>query len=79
MPDLNRSLNILQLLLSLLQGIVPTQRSNPGLLRCRRILYQLSHKGTPTPNPLPHSQRQEALGTEMWPAFPLYLPSMYQA
>ena len=32
---------------SLLQGIFPTQGSNPGLLRCRRILYQLSHQGSP--------------------------------
>ena len=32
--------------LSLLQGIFPTQRSNPGLLNCGRILYQLSHKGS---------------------------------
>ena len=32
---------------SLLQGIFPTQGSNPGLLHCRRILYQLSHKGSP--------------------------------
>ena len=28
----------------LLQGIFSTQGSNPGLLHCRRILYQLSHK-----------------------------------
>ena len=28
---------------SLLQGIFPTQGSNPGLLCCRRILYQLSY------------------------------------
>ena len=34
--------------LSLLQGIFPTQGSNPGLPRCRRILYQLSHKGSPS-------------------------------
>ena len=34
-------------ILSLLQGIFPTQGSNPGLLHCRRILYQLSHKGSP--------------------------------
>ena len=27
---------------SILQGIVPTQGSNPGVLHCRRILYQLS-------------------------------------
>ena len=28
---------------ALLQGIFPTQRSNPGLLHCRRILHCLSH------------------------------------
>src|SRR5574339_592024 len=33
--------------LSLLQGIYPTQGLNPSLLHCRRILYQLSHKGSP--------------------------------
>ena len=33
--------------LSLFQGIFPTQGSNPGLPHCRRILYQLSHKGSP--------------------------------
>ena len=33
--------------LSLLQGIFPTQGSNPGLPYCRQILYQLSHKGSP--------------------------------
>jgi len=32
---------------SLLQGIFPTQGSNPGLPLCRRILYQLSYKGSP--------------------------------
>ena len=32
--------------LSLLQGIFPTQGSNSGLLHCRWILYQLSHKGS---------------------------------
>ena len=33
---------------SLLQGIFPTQGSNPGRsLHCRRILYQLSYKGSP--------------------------------
>ena len=36
--------------LSLLQGIFPIQRLNPGLLHCRRILYQLSHKGSPSLN-----------------------------
>ena len=32
---------------SLLQGIFPTQGSNPGLPHCGQILYQLSHKGSP--------------------------------
>ena len=34
--------------LSLLQGIFPTQGPNLGLPHCRWILYQLSHKGSPT-------------------------------
>ena len=29
------------------QGIFPTQGSNPGLPHCRRILYCLSHQGSP--------------------------------
>ena len=33
--------------LSLLQGIFPARELNPGLLHCRWILYQLSHKGSP--------------------------------
>ena len=33
--------------LSLIQGIFPTQGSNPGLPHCSWILYQLSHKGSP--------------------------------
>ena len=33
--------------LSLLQGIFPTQGSNPGLLHCRWILCQLSYQGSP--------------------------------
>ena len=33
--------------LSLLQETFPTQGSNPGLLHCRQILYQLSHKESP--------------------------------
>ena len=30
-----------------LQGIFPTQGSNPGLLHCRQTLYPLSHQGSP--------------------------------
>ena len=33
--------------LSLLQRIFPAQGSNPGLLHCRWVLYQLSHKRSP--------------------------------
>ena len=33
--------------LSFLQGIFPTQGSNPGLPHFRQILYQLRHKGSP--------------------------------
>ena len=33
--------------LSPLQGIFPTQGSNPGVPHCRQILYQLSHKESP--------------------------------
>ena len=41
-PDQNTGVGSL----SLLQGIFPTQGSNPGLPHCRQILYQLSHKGS---------------------------------
>ena len=30
----------------LLQGIFPTQGSNPDLLHCRQMIYQLSYEGT---------------------------------
>ena len=32
---------------ALLQGVFPTQGSNPGLPHCSQILYQMSHKGSP--------------------------------
>ena len=32
---------------SLLQGILPTQGSNPGLMHSRQILYHLSYQGNP--------------------------------
>ena len=44
--------------LSLLQGIFPTQGSNPGLPHCRQILHQLSHKVSP--------------GILEWVAYPFY-------
>ena len=33
---------------ALLQGILPTQGSNPGLSHCRWIPYHLSHQGSPS-------------------------------
>ena len=38
---------ILEWVAFLLQGIFPTQGSNPSLLHCGRILYQLRHQGSP--------------------------------
>ncbi|KAM7232307.1 hypothetical protein CapIbe_017068, partial [Capra ibex] len=32
---------------ALLQGIFPTQGLNPVLSHCKRILYHLSHQGSP--------------------------------
>ena len=32
---------------SLLQGMLPTQGSNLSVVHCRRILYPLSHHGSP--------------------------------
>ena len=32
---------------ALLQGIFPSQGSNPGLPRCSQIFYTLSHRGSP--------------------------------
>ena len=34
--------------LFLLQGIFLTQESNPGLLHCRQMLYQLKYQGSPS-------------------------------
>ena len=34
---------------TLLQGILPTEGSNPGLLHCSQILYHLSHQGDSEP------------------------------
>ena len=55
--------------LSLLQEIFPTQGSNPGLLHCRGILYQLSHKGSPrilewVADPFSSGMQADSLPTE---------------
>ena len=54
--------------LSLLQGIFPTQGSNPGLPHCRRILYQLSHQGSQkywSGKPIPSAGDHPNPGTEL--------------
>ena len=38
----------------LLQGLSPTQESNPGTPHCRQVLYFLSHEGNPNESILPH-------------------------
>ena len=43
--------------LSILQGIFPTQGSNPGFPHCGQILYQLSYKGS---SPLMKIRRAKA-------------------
>ena len=50
---------------SLLQGIFPTQGSNPGLPHCRQIPYQLSHQGSPSLHIQPLT-----LHPRCWPSFP---------
>ena len=46
---------------SLLQGIFPKQGLNLGLLHCRKILYPLSHQGSP----FTYSHVQLSLGPEL--------------
>ena len=69
--------------LSLLQGILLTQGSNPGLPHCRHILYQLSHKGNPRILewvPIPSSVDLPDPGIESWsPALQAdSLPTSYE-
>ena len=45
---------------SLLQGISPTQGSNPSLLYCRWILYQLNLQGNPGMESFIHSFCEES-------------------
>ena len=64
--------------LSLLQGIFPTQGSNPDLPHCSQIFYQLSHKGSHSKNlllgDLPNlgikpgspALQKDSLPTEWW-------------
>ena len=65
---------------SLLQGIFPTQGSNPGLPHCSWILYPLSHKGSPRiPEwvAYPFSSRSPALQVDSLPTELSGKPSHY--
>ena len=62
--------------LSFLQGIFPTQGSNPGLQHHRQILYQLSYEGSPVELfqilkddavKVLHSTCQQIWKTQQWP------------
>ena len=57
--------------LSLLQGIFPTQGLNPGLPHCRRILYQLSHKGRLLRVPWTARRSNQSLLKEISPEYSL--------
>ena len=55
--------------LSLLQGIFPTQGSNPGLPHCRQILYPAEPQGKPSE--MPSGKLSSFLGqVPMNPVFP---------
>ena len=58
---------------SLPQGIFPTQGSNPGLSHCRRILYQLSHKGSPM-----DTKGHQSTGQHPWLCIQVSVRSLYQ-
>ena len=52
--------------LSLLQGIFPTQGSNPGLLRCQQIHYQLSYQGSPCDSEQVNLSEPQVFSTVKW-------------
>ena len=53
---------------ALLQGIFPTQGSNPGLPDCRWILYCLSHQGSPILCYIPLKSMKKKIGFfVLWP------------
>ena len=57
---------------SLLQRIFPTQVSNPGLLHCRQILYQLNLQGSPNTSELIYKMETDSQtwktihGSNLW-------------
>ena len=63
---------------ALLQGIVPSQGSKPGLLHCRQVLCHLSTRagrqtGLPSPNPLRPRAGGPSRAVRGWMTLPLLL------
>ena len=54
----------------LLQGIFPTQGSNPGLPHCGQILYYLSHQGSPYPTGYSHLCHTYIFVCDVYLSFP---------
>ena len=48
------------------QGIFPTQGSNPGIPHCRMILYQLSYQGKEMATPLQYSCLKNPMDGGAW-------------
>ena len=57
----------------LLQGIFPTQESNPGLPHCRQTLYHLSHQGSPNLH-VYYKLQVNQLGFKKYSSFCHFLP-----
>ena len=55
----------------LFQGIFPTQESNPGLLHCMWILYQVSYEGSPILNLKNQIQNVPNSSDGLGPSFPM--------
>ena len=58
-----------------LQGIFPTQGWNPGLPHCRRILYQLSHQGSP--KSLHHMSERKGIHSVRESVYTVWLKTTY--
>ena len=62
--------------LSLVQGIFPTPRLNPGLPHCRQIPYQLSYQGSPSHRTEVFiSQNPKTLKASLWTGVTLLSPT----
>ena len=63
----------------LLQGNLPSQVSNLGLLHCRRILYRPSHLGSPgSPSVLVKSPHKARTDSPQTPRIPISAPRPFQ-